>query len=273
MATYVVGDIQGCFATLEALLDKAGFGAADTLLCVGDLINRGPDSLAVLRYARGLGERFVGVVGNHDLHFLAMVYGGHPHRPGDTLEDLLAAPDCHELADWLRHRPLLVEGDGWAMAHAGIPHIWDLQTVRTNAREVEAVLRGGAHRRFFETMYGNEPARWQADLVGMARHRAILNYFTRMRLVADDGRMEFAHKGTLDEAPPGYQPWFRYPSRIDRTIYFGHWAALDGRTDNPQAVGLDTGAVWGRTMTAVRLDDCQRVSVPAAARDRPPQRP
>ena len=273
MATYVVGDIQGCFATLEALLGEVGFGATDTLWCVGDLINRGPDSLAVLRYARGLGERFVGVLGNHDLHFLAMVYGGHPHRPGDTLEALLAAPDCQQLADWLRHLPLLVEGDDGVMVHAGIPHIWELATARANARELEGVLRGRAHRRFFETMYGNEPALWQADLAGMARHRAIVNYFTRMRLLAEDGRLEFAHKGQLDDLPPGYQPWFRYPSRIDKTLYFGHWAALDGRTDTPRAVGLDTGAVWGRTMTAMRLDDGKRYSVPAAARDRPAQRP
>ena len=269
MATYVVGDIQGCLASLEALLERAHFNATDVLWCVGDLVNRGPDSLATLRFAHGLGERFVCVLGNHDLHFLAMVYGGQPHRPGDTLEALLAAPDCFNLAEWLRHQPLLVETDDLVMVHAGIPHIWDLDTARANAREAEAVLRGSGHRRFFAAMYGNEPALWDAQLIGTPRHRAIVNYLTRMRLVDADGRLEFAHKGTLDALPPGYQPWFHYPSRVDKTIYFGHWAALDGRTDNPRAIGLDTGAVWGRSMTAVRLDDGRAFSAPAAVRDRP----
>ena len=269
MATYVVGDIHGCFASLQALLGEVGFGAADTLWCVGDLVNRGPDSLATLRFVRGLGERFVCVLGNHDLHFLAMVYGGHPQRRGDTLQALLAAPDCLDLADWLRRRPLLVEADNRVMVHAGIPHIWDLDTAHANAREAEAVLRDGACRRFFHAMYGDEPALWNAQTVGTARCRAIVNYFTRLRLVAADGRMEFTHKGKLRNLPSGYQPWFHYPSRIDKTIYFGHWAALDGCTDNPCAIGLDTGAVWGRAMSAVRLEDGRAWSVPTAACDRP----
>lgn len=271
MATYIVGDVQGCLDSLRALLGKVRFGSADALWCVGDLVNRGPDSLATLRFAHSLGGRFETVLGNHDLHFLAMVYGGHPQRHGDTLDDLLAAPDCEQLADWLRCRPLLAEGEGWAMAHAGIPHIWSLEEARVRAREMEGVLAGPGHRAFFREMYGNEPALWNADLEGLPRHRAIVNYFTRMRLVDANGRMEFAHKGALQDLPLGYRPWFGYPSRLDKTLYFGHWAALDGETGSSALVGLDTGCVWGRTLTAVRAEDGAVFSVPAAPRDRPKQ--
>ena len=263
-STYVVGDIQGCFRSLVALLDEVAFADNDTLLCVGDLVNRGPESLATLRFARDLGDRFACVLGNHDLHFLAMVYGGHPHRRSDTMEALLTAADCRELAEWLRHQPLLIEGEAQVVVHAGIPHIWNLSVARDNAREVEEMLRGPNHRAFFRAMYGNEPSIWSARLAGVDRHRSIVNYFTRMRLVDPSGRLEFSHKGTLDDLPPGYQPWFRYPSRIAETLYFGHWAALDGATDMARIVGLDTGCVWGRTMTAVRLDDGCLFSVPAA---------
>ena len=268
-ATYIVGDLQGCHASLQALLEKIGFGSDDTLCCVGDLVNRGPDSLAVLRFARDLGGRFQCVLGNHDLHFLAMVYGGHPHRCGDTLTELLAAPDCAELSDWLRHQPLLLEGDDHCMVHAGIPPQWSIETARANAKEVETILRGATHHEFFRAMYGNEPSGWDEALSGIARHRVITNYFTRMRLLDASGRMEFSHKGTLEELPPGYQPWFRYRSRIAKTIYFGHWAALDGATAATKMIALDTGCVWGRTLTAIRLADRRLFEVPAAERDRP----
>ncbi len=263
-STYLVGDIQGCFESLLALLAEVGFGAADRLWCVGDLVNRGPDSLGVLRFAHGLGERFTSVLGNHDLHFLAMVYGGHPHRDTDTMQDLLDAPDCAALADWLRHQPLFLEGGNWVSVHAGIPHIWTMAMARDNAREVEAVLRGPGHARFFQAMYGNEPELWRDDLEGMDRHRAIVNYLTRMRLVDIEGRLEFGHKGTLDDLPKGYAPWFAYPTKIDATLYFGHWAALDGATGRSRIIGLDTGCVWGRTMTAVRLEDGAMFAVTAA---------
>ena len=265
-ATYLVGDIQGCFESLEALLVAVGFGDADRLWCVGDLVNRGPASLDVLRYARGLGERFACVLGNHDLHFLAMVYGGHPHRATDTMESLLDAPDCADLADWLRHQPLFIDGGDWAVVHAGIPHIWTMGMARDNAREVEAVLRGPGHAGFFRAMYGNEPALWRDELEGMDRYRATVNYLTRMRLVDDEGRLEFGHKGTLDDLPAGYQPWFAYPTQIAGTLYFGHWAAIDGATGQARIIGLDTGCVWGRTMTAVRLDDGAMFSVGAVER-------
>ena len=263
-STYLVGDIQGCSESLQALLTEVGFGDADRLWCVGDLINRGPESLAVLRFARELGDRFACVLGNHDLHFLAMVYGGHPHRATDTMASLLAAPDCLELAEWLRHLPLLIEAGDRVVVHAGIPHIWTIGMAREYAREVETVIQGSGHAAFFQAMYGNEPALWRDDLKGMDRYRATVNYFTRMRLVDVEGRLEFGHKGTLDDLPPGYAPWFSYPTQIAGTVYFGHWAALDGATGQARIIGLDTGCVWGRTMSAVRLEDGTMFSVAAA---------
>ena len=264
MATYIVGDVQGCFASLQALLEEVGFGAQDALWCVGDLVNRGPDSLGVLRFARDLGPRFLCTLGNHDLHWLAMIYGGHPHRPGDTLQALLEAPDRLALAEWLRRQPLVAETDELLLVHAGIPPQWDISAARAAARELEDVLAGSECGAFFKAMYGNEPSLWDDVLRGPPRHRAIANYLTRMRLVAAQGRMEFSHKGGLDERPAGYQPWFRHPSRIDKTIVFGHWAALNGQTDSPRFVGLDTGCVWGRWMTAMRVEDRKLFRVPAA---------
>lgn len=275
MATYVVGDIQGCLASLRALLAKIGFAAGDRLWCVGDLVNRGPASLATLRFLRDLGDRFATVLGNHDLHFLAMVYGGHPHRPGDTLRTLLDAPDRDELAAWLRAQPVLLEvlleQRDWVVVHAGVPHIWDLAATRARAAELQAALRGRDHEAFFQVIYGDEPARWDNALTGMERLRATTNYFTRMRLIDADGGMEFTHKGALAELPRGYRPWFAYPSRLPVNIAFGHWAALDGLRPaqchpRARAWGLDTGCVWGRTLTALRLDDERLFSVPAAER-------
>ena len=271
MATYVVGDIQGCLASLQALLAHVRFAKEDRLWCVGDLVNRGPASLATLRFCRDLDARFTTTLGNHDLHFLAMVYGGHPHLPGDTLRGLLDAGDCAELAEWLRQQPLLVEAQDHLLVHAGVPHIWDLATTRKNARLVEAAIRGAEHKAFFRAMYGNEPARWAEALTGMERLRAIVNYFTRMRLVDAGGSMEFAHKGGLEQPPTGYKPWFAHPSQLPGTIVFGHWAALNGvapHSCHPQtrAYGLDTGCVWGRALTAMRLEDGRRFAVPAAER-------
>lgn len=267
MSTYIVGDIQGCFRSLESLLEHIGFSASDDLWCVGDLVNRGPGSLETLRFTRALGPRFRTVLGNHDLHFLAMVYGGHPHRGGDTMEALLDAPDCLELAEWLRGHPLLIEGPDYVIVHAGIPHIWDLATAAENAREVEGVVQGASHRAFFKAMYGNEPPVWDPELTGMDRHRIITNYLTRMRLVDAGGRMDFAHKGELADVPPGFKPWFAYTAQVDAKVYFGHWAALDGETGDARLIGLDTGCVWGRQLTAVRLDDGQVFAVPAVPSD------
>ena len=255
MSTYVIGDVQGCFAQLEALLGNVRYRRGkDRLWFVGDLINRGPDSLATLRFVRKLGERAVTVLGNHDLHFLAIVFGDHPTRSSDTLDELLGAPDCLKLAHWLRGLPLLHKGRGVVMTHAGIPHIWSLKQARKRASEVEAVLGGDRYRKFFRAMYGNEPAAWSKSLEGIARQRVIVNYFTRMRFVNAAGELELMHKGPSQDAPRGFRPWFEFPPHIRRPIVFGHWASLHG-VHRKRAIGVDTGCVWGRSLTALRLED------------------
>ena len=261
MATYAIGDVQGCFDQLKKLLEKIGFSRKDRLWLVGDLVNRGPKSLETLRFVRDLGDRAVTVLGNHDLHLLAIVYGGHEARDSDTFRDVLEADDCRELAKWLRCLPLLHESDEYVMVHAGIPHIWSLKKSKKYAREVETVMSGKDHVSFFREMYGNHPSDWSATLHGMDRLRIITNYFTRMRLTDIDGGLEFQHKGTLHDIPEGYAPWFTRASKVNKRIVFGHWAALDGMTGSKKMIALDTGCVWGRSMTALRLEDRQLISV------------
>ena len=261
MSTWVIGDVQGCFAQLETLLAKVRYRRrGDRLWFVGDLINRGPDSLATLRFVRKLGERAVTVLGNHDLHFLAIVFGGHPTRSSDTLDELLGARDCLTLAHWLRRLPLLHKGRGVVMTHAGVPHIWSLKQAVRRARELEAVLGGDRHGKFFRAMYGDEPTAWSKSLDGIARQRIIVNYFTRMRFVNASGDLEFQHKGPAEDAPRGFRPWFEFPARIDRPIVFGHWASLQG-VQHKGAIGVDTGCVWGRSLTALRLEDRRLVQI------------
>lgn len=268
MPTYAVGDIQGCYDELDALLTHIDFDAdRDRLWLVGDLINRGPSSLQVVRRVRELGDAAVTVLGNHDLHLLAIRYGGHTPKPGDTFEDLLNAADCDEICEWLRSLPLLVEDEqlGYVMSHAGIPHMWGLAEAQAHAREVEEVIRGEDHREYFAGMYGNEPACWSDDLEGLDRLRIITNYFTRMRLVDDDGCLNLTYKGTLAEAPPGWYPWYEMRSRnpLPAKIVFGHWAALGARMERPDAIGIDTGCVWGGELTALCLESGEFASIPA----------
>jgi len=268
MATYAIGDIQGCYAEFAELLERLAFDpSVDRLWLVGDLVNRGPGSLAVMRLVRALGDAAVSVLGNHDLHLLAIRYGGHPVKAGDTFGDLLQAEDAEELCQWLRRLPLLVDDEtlGYVMTHAGIPHIWDLDAARRHAREVEAVLRGDDSADFFATMYGNRPDRWDEDLRGMDRWRVITNYFTRMRLVDEGGRMDFSHKGGVASVPPGWHPWYQLRARnpLPVKIVFGHWAAIDGVTNESGSVALDTGCAWGRTLTALCLESGEYRSVPA----------
>ena len=259
METYVIGDIQGCFDELIQLLNAMPFNAnRDKLWFVGDLINRGPKSLETLRFIHSLGEQAETVLGNHDLHLLAIRYGGHRVLKSDTFEEVLVAHDCDELVEWLRGLPLLVEDSNNVMSHAGIPHIWNLSKTRSLVNEVETAIRGKDHVSFFEQMYGNEPANWNDALSGMDRLRNITNYLTRMRFVRIEGKMDFKHKGTLDDAPNGYQPWFAYESQVEKTQYFGHWASLDGRTGLKHILATDTGCVWGRGLTAIRLSDQRR---------------
>lgn len=279
MATYAVGDVQGCYAELCRLLDKVAFSSSDTLWLAGDLINRGPNSLDVLRLVRSLGERAVSVLGNHDLHLLAIHFGGHKAHRGDTFDDVLDAPDVHEIGQWYLQQPLLVVDEqlGYVMTHAGIPHIWDLAQAQALAQEVHDTLQGGDYVAYFRDLYGNEPNCWHDDLQGMDRLRLITNYFTRMRLIRADGQLEFKHKGVPENSPEGYKPWFDYEglgiekpgfdSKLTNKplrILFGHWAALEGSTNNPTVEALDTGCVWGRSLTALCLDTGQLNRVSAS---------
>lgn len=257
MATYAVGDLQGCFDPLEELLGEAGFRAAeDKLWLVGDLVNRGPQSLEILRFVKSLGHRAVSVLGNHDLHLL-MVAEGHAraHRQ-DTLDAILAAPDRDELLAWLRGRPLMHAAGDYAMVHAGLLPSWSLEQALGLAREVEHALQGSDWRGLMANMYGNKPDRWHDALTGFERMRVIINAMTRLRICTPDGRMEFDHKGRLDDIPPGYVPWFAAPGRktADTTLICGHWSAL-GLLVEDNLLALDSGCLWGRRLTAVRLED------------------
>jgi bis(5'-nucleosyl)-tetraphosphatase (symmetrical) len=257
VATYAIGDIQGCLEPLERLLDKLRFDPAqDTLWFVGDLVNRGPQSLEVLRFVKGLGERAVTVLGNHDLHLLVVAAGFAKAHRGDTLDAILAAPDRDELLDWLRCRPLAHAAQGWLMVHAGVLPQWDAARTVELAREVERALAGPDWHALLAAMYGNHPHRWRDDHAGFDRLRCIVNALTRMRLCTADGTMEFAHKGEPHDLPAGFTPWFDAPQRATAgtPIVFGHWSAL-GLVVRPDLVALDTGCRWGRALTALRLED------------------
>lgn len=260
MSTYVIGDLQGCYDTLQRLLDLLRFDPAqDRLWFAGDLVNRGPQSLLTLRYVRGLGAAALTVLGNHDLHLLAVANGGRKGKR-DTLEEVLTAPDRDELLDWLRRQPLLQEsGDGsTALLHAGLPPQWDLATARACAHEVETVLRGGDYSELLDRMYGDEPLVWDERLSGIQRLRFIINCYTRLRYCDRKGRADFGPKGAPGTQAEGLLPWFAVPQRRSRgtTLMFGHWSTL-GRVYWPadDVYGLDTGAVWGGELTALRLED------------------
>ncbi|PZN32737.1 MAG: diadenosine tetraphosphatase [Proteobacteria bacterium] len=256
---YAIGDIQGCAAEFEQLLERIRFDPArDRLWLVGDLVNRGPRSLEVLRKVKALGAAAVSVLGNHDLHLLAVALAGAPLKSKDTLEDILRAPDRDELLEWLRHRPMLHHDPtlGITMVHAGLPPQWDLETARACARELEDALRDRERCVTLLTrMYGDEPRRWSPDLAGFERLRFITNCLTRLRFCRADGTLELKYKGTPQDAPPGVLPWFRVPDRRSRSmrIVCGHWSAL-GYHDSDGVLSIDTGCVWGNALCAVRLD-------------------
>ncbi len=257
MATYAIGDVQGCYSALRRLLDQLRFDAArDRLWLVGDLVNRGPQSLAVLRFVKSLGARAVTLLGNHDLHLL-VVAAGHvkPHRR-DTLSAVLRAPDRDELLDWLRHRKMMHAGAGYAMVHAGLLPQWSIPKALKLAREVETALRSDGYNHFLRHMYGDQPDRWRDDLTGIPRLRVITNVMTRLRICTVDGKMEFAHQGKPVNLPRGYMPWYSVPRRRSRgtPVIFGHWAAL-GLYTGSNVFALDTGCVWGRALSALRLSD------------------
>ncbi len=254
--TYAIGDVQGCYEPLRELVAALPFNrTADRLWFVGDLVNRGPQNLETLTYIKSLGSCATVVLGNHDLHLLAIVFGGKQPQSGDTFQDILRSPRCEELSHWLRAKPLIQRHDRWVLVHAGVPHIWSVAQAFSFAREVEKTIAGKNYEAFFERMYGKQPDTWQDSLAGMDRLRIITNYLTRMRFISAEGQLEFRHKTTLDMGPPGFKGWFEFKRQRDETIVFGHWAALDGRIDADGAIATDTGCVWGRGLTAVRLED------------------
>ncbi len=258
MATYAVGDVQGCLEPLKCLLETVKFDpATDVLWSVGDIVNRGPDCLATLRFFYALRDSLVMVLGNHDLHLLAVACGARRPSASDTLDEILEAPDRAELITWLIHRPLIHQDKGYTLVHAGIPPQWSVKKAMRRAREVENVLRGPDCVEFLRNMYGNEPAVWSRDLQGMARLRLITNYLTRMRYCTNEGWLDLVHKGP--EAPCNgkkVSAWFSHSSRkaANDRILFGHWASLEGKTDSPTVIGLDTGCVWGGAMSLYCLE-------------------
>ncbi len=257
MATYAIGDLQGCYTAFRRLLDIIQFNpTSDKLWLVGDIVNRGPDSLSLLRYIKQVGSSVVMVLGNHDLHLLAVAAGITKSRYSDTLQPILNAPDRSELLDWLRHQKLFYAEDEYAMVHAGLLPSWPVAQAQQLAYEVENALRDDNAAEFLTHMYGNEPDYWQAAWTGYARLRVIINAMTRMRVCTLDGRMNFEFKADLQSIPSGFLPWFKHPQRASKThtVIFGHWSAL-GLHLNGNLIALDTGCVWGRQLTAIRLED------------------
>lgn len=265
MTRYAVGDVQGCLAPLQCLLNDVNFDRhKDQLWLVGDLINRGPQSLQTLRFIKELGDCTRIVLGNHDLHFLAIHYGVMSPGKSDTFDELLAADDRNELAQWLLQQPLMYSdpSNDFHMTHAGIPHIWPIKKAQQLAAEVHRALTGNTPITFFQNMYGNTPDCWSDNLSGPARLRVITNYFTRMRYCKIDGTLDFDNKlSTLEEGATlsdqlTFSPWFSYPQNLQRheNLIFGHWAALKGQTNTDNIFALDTGCVWGRSLTLMNLD-------------------
>jgi bis(5'-nucleosyl)-tetraphosphatase (symmetrical) len=257
MATYAIGDLQGCLDPLRRLLDELRFDpAADRLWFVGDLVNRGPQSLEVLRFVRGLGARAATVLGNHDLHLVMQAEGYGKRNREDTLDPILAAPDRDELLAWLRAQPLFhVEGE-YAMVHAGLLPAWDVAKAAALSREAEAALQSPDYRDFLANMWGSTPTAWSDDLAGWDRLRVVVNAMTRMRFCTAAGVMEFKAKGPPERPPEGCMPWFDVPGRAsaDHPLVCGHWSAL-GLKVRGNLLALDSGCLWGGLLTAVRLED------------------
>lgn len=261
MSLYLIGDLQGCDAPLKSLLDKVGFSpSTDTLYLLGDLVNRGPDSLGVLRRLSALGDAAQCVLGNHDLHALAVRQGVRKTKPQDTLDALINTADGAQLFDWLRHRPLAIQAHGWLLVHAGVLPQWTTAQTLARAAEVESVLRGPDMKSGLAQMYGNTPAAWLDALTGPERLRVIINALTRLRFCTADGLMDFTSNGSADNPPAGLIPWFDVPGRLTehQPIAFGHWSTL-WRGNQPttrmrnNTLPLDTGCVWGGCLTAAKL--------------------
>jgi bis(5'-nucleosyl)-tetraphosphatase (symmetrical) len=271
MSIYAIGDVQGCHQQILALVQKVHSAEPDArLIFVGDLVNRGPGSLESLRFIRGLGKQAQVLLGNHDLHLLAVANGIRKEHRSDTLRPILDAPDRDDLLDWVRQQPLALFEAGHLLVHAGVLPQWTAQQALELAGEVSGVLRGENWLDFLHHMYGNTPEAWRDDLQGNDRWRCIVNALTRMRFCSVDGKMEFSSTESAGGAPYGYLPWFDVPERksADTTIVFGHWSTL-GLTLRDNLIGLDTGCVWGGKLTAVRLHDRHLVQVDCPQAQKP----
>lgn len=268
MATYCIGDVQGCFTELMRLLELIDFDERrDTLWFVGDLVNRGPNSLEVLRYVKQLVKKIV-VLGNHDLHLLVF-YHQFVNFESESLQAIIEADDCDELLAWLRRCPLFHFDSelNYVLAHAGLYPGWDLATTQRLAAEAEQVLRSDNYEVFLQHLYGNQPNKWNEELQDWDRLRFIVNSLTRMRFCSLDGELDFSCVGKVGSGPEGFVPWFKIPWRKsrDQRIVFGHWAALEGETNEPNVFALDTGCLWGGALTAMRLEDQKLFSCSCAA--------
>ena len=275
MATYAIGDIQGCYDSLQRLLALCAFDPGkDRLWLVGDLVNRGPKSLETLRLIKSLGPAAITVLGNHDLYLLMVAEGGAKFRgKDDTLQPILDAPDAQELLDWLRRQPLChTEGD-YCLVHAGLLPQWTAARARELSHEVEAALQGPNYPDFVQNLWGNDPGGWSDTLTGWPRLRVIVNAMTRMRFCTPAGIMEFHTKGETTNPPPGHLPWFEVPNRAhaNSVLVTGHWSAL-GLKITPNLLALDSGCLWGGHLTALRLEDRQVFQVDCSAGEAQPLR-
>lgn len=256
MTIYAVGDIQGCLSPLKKLLEKVSFNPSyDQLWSTGDIVNRGPESLGTMRFLKSLGDAFRMVLGNHDLHLLAIARGCRKATVKDSLDDIVLCNDVEELINWLQKQPILIHEHGYTLVHAGIPPHWSLTTALRRAAEVEAVLRSNQANNFFSNMYGNQPSRWRSEQQEQDQLRVITNYLTRMRFCDTDGNMELDCKLEPERGPPGYLPWYAHKNRktAKEKIIFGHWASLNGRNCGEKLFPLDTGCVWGKQLRLLNL--------------------
>lgn len=271
MATYAIGDIQGCYHAFQALLTRIEFNSNhDELWLVGDLINRGSGSLEVLRWCYAHQNNLKVVLGNHDLHALVVAAGFVNPKKGDTLSALLAADDCNVLLDWLRHQHMVYSNGQYLMVHAGLLPQWSAEQALSYAAEVEFALQAPDYLNFLAKMYGNQPSGWRDDLTGLDRLRVITNAMTRLRVCTPQGEMQFSFKGELQDVPSGYLPWFDVPDRASQNtqVIFGHWSAL-GLQQRDNVDALDTGCLWGGQLTAMNLETKAITQVPSNALDKP----
>ncbi len=271
MTSYAIGDVQGCYSELQCLLDRIAFNPKqDEIWFLGDLVNRGEDSLKALRFAHSIDARLV--LGNHDLHMLACYYSArHQLKKKDTLAEIFSAPDSDELMHWMLSKQMVHwdQERNLVLSHAGIPHFWSASEALALGREVESVLRGENRQTFFDNMYGNLPDAWSPELEGVDRWRVITNYLTRMRFIGEKGQLDFAAKEDLASGPKGFKPWFTCERADDTRIVFGHWAAIQGKTGSKQFVALDTGCVWGGQLTAMNLDSGERIACDCRSHHKP----